>query len=46
MPVPISKLVLDPANLTSLEPEELAGVLLEHLNSYKPGEGSSLFLAM
>lgn len=40
MPIPVSKLLPDPTDLTSLEPEELAGVLLEHLNTYRSGESS------
>ncbi|HTT19766.1 MAG TPA: TIGR02391 family protein [Candidatus Sulfotelmatobacter sp.] len=41
MPVSLSSLVPNPTDLLSLEVEELAGVLLVHLNSYGDG-GSSV----
>jgi len=34
---PISKLITDPENLLALEPEELAGLILEYLNSISEG---------
>ena len=38
----INALIPDPEQLLALEPEELAGVLLEYLNSLAPGEQSQL----
>src|SRR3990170_1342080 len=38
----ISSIIPDPESLLALEPEELAGVVLEHLNSIHPSETRSL----
>jgi hypothetical protein len=34
----IAKLLPDPEQLLALEPEELAGLLLQYLNALPPGE--------
>jgi uncharacterized protein (TIGR02391 family) len=41
----ISSIIPDPESLLALEPEELAGVVLEHLNSIPPSEARSLLNA-
>jgi hypothetical protein len=38
----ISSIIPNPESLLALEPEELAGIVLEHLNSIHPSEARSL----
>lgn len=42
MPIPISTLVPEAADLASLELEEIGGVLLVHFNSYDPRESNAI----